>query len=319
MNVLPDQARVGPSGSEVPLVCPRTRLPLVERGDHLVALDGNGEEQARWPKENGFWDLIEGQRFDDATDEDCQCYEIESNTYSTEHFWIPRFKELFPDWKENPPKLLAIGCGVGTEVDLLCEAGFACFGVDNGNRSASWPKCAHNEGLVLANAINLPFEEGSFDAVFCGCVFPHVGVVGDSNEVAEGGLQDRQDLASEMVRVLKPGGLVLACSPNRHFPFDIFHGRQIGTYTPRFNPPGSRFLLSVGDYRELFQSAGCDRVKPLPIEGFWGFITMRQSFKGRLFSAPIRAVFSLVSKPFFAFLRGTIIVPWIAIGGRKHA
>jgi SAM-dependent methyltransferase len=317
MNTMSDQYRIGPAGSEVPLVCPLTRLPLREKEGCLLAVDETGTEKSRWPRENNSWDLVVGQRFDDATDEGCRCYEIESNTYSTEHFWIPRFREHFPDWKSKPPKLLAIGCGVGPEVDLLCEAGFACFGVDNGNRSAEWPKCKHSEGLLLANAIHLPFEDQTFDAVFCGCVFPHVGVVGDSNQLAESGLEDRQNLANEMVRVLKKDGLVLACSPNRHFPFDIFHGRQVGTYRPRFNPPGSRFLLSVGDYREMFHHAGCGRVDALPVEGFWGFITMRRSWKGRLLSAPIRGVFSLVSHPLFSFLRGTCMVPWIAIGGRR--
>lgn len=318
MNSTPSGHRFGPPGSEVPLVCPRTRRPLVLTGSQLVASDEDGRELSRWDQENGYWDLVEGQRFDDETDENCRCYEIESNTYSTEHFWIPRFRELFPDYRERRPRILAIGCGVGTEVDLLCEAGFACFGVDNGNRSAEWPRCRHDKGLLLANAMSLPFEDDTFDAVFCGCVFPHVGVVGDSNQVAENGQNDRRQLANEMVRVLQPGGHVVACSPNRHFPFDIFHGREAGSYLPRFNPPGSRFLLSVGDYRDMFRDAGCDEVTPLPVEGFWGFITMRKSLKGRLFSAPIRSVFSLVSKPAGAGLRGSFLVPWIAVGGRKH-
>lgn len=317
MSINNNQEHVGPSGSEVPLFCPRTKLPLFPEGDLLVARDAEGNQVSSWERENGFLNLVEGQRFDDETNEGCRCYEVESNTYTTKHFWIPRFKELFPDYKTNPPKILAIGCGVGTEVDLLCSAGFACFGVDNGNRSADWPKRKNNKGLLLANAMNLPFEDESFDAAFCGCVFPHVGVVGDSNKVAEHGLDDRQRLASEMIRVLKSGGHVLACSPNRHFPFDIFHGRETGSYVPKFNPPGSRFLLSIDDYQEMFEKGGCDTIKALSVEGFWGFVTMKKSLKGQLFSAPIRFVFRLVSLRCFSFLRGTCIVPWISVGGTK--
>jgi hypothetical protein len=122
---------------------------------------------------------------------------------------------------------------------------------------------------------------------------------------------------AEMVHVLKSGGHVLACGPNRHFPFDIFHGREIGSYIPKFSPPGSRFLFSVDDYRKMFEQGGCGTITALPVQGFWDFVTMRKSLKGQLFSAPIRLVFFLVSQPLRSFLRGTCTVPWISAGGQK--
>jgi len=307
------RATVGKEAT-VTLICPETKRPLYEVDGGCAAYDEAGNIARLWKETNGFLDLIYGDRFDDATDEACRCYEVESNTYSSKHYWIPLFKKMFPDSDKKKYKILAIGCGIGVEVDLLCEAGFACFGIDNGNRAVEWNKRKHPEGLIMANGMALPFENGAFDAVFCGCVFAHVGVIGDSNQVSPTGEAERQKLAKEMVRVCRPDGHVVACSPNRYFPFDIFHGRAAGSYKPKFNPPWSHFLLSVSDFRKMFQVAGAKRFETLPVEGFWGFVTMRNSFKGRLLSAPIRLAFRLASE--FSFLRSSPIVPWIAVKGQ---
>ncbi|MDQ8180652.1 class I SAM-dependent methyltransferase [Pelagicoccus sp. SDUM812005] len=292
---------------------------MIQKGETFVSVDEDGRGLETWKQENGFPDLVLGGRFDDETDERCRCYEISSNEYSTENFWIPLFKRRFKAELERGerPRILSVGCGIGVEVEMLCEAGFACYGIDNGNRTKDWPKRKFSSGLLLANAMHMPFKSDSFDAVFCGCVFPHVGVVGDSNITSETYLLDRQKLADEMVRVAKPSGLVVACSPNRMCPFDIFHGREAGSYLPRFNPWGSRFLLSIGDYKRMFGSAGCSKVESLPVEGFWGFVTMNNSIKGRLLSAPIKLAFRLASTRAFRFLRPSPFLPWVAVGGTK--
>jgi len=308
---------VGPEGAVIPLICPSSRQQLCEHAEGVTAFDNGGKPVRVWEKRNGFFDLILGERFDDSTDEACRCYEVESNKYSTENFWVPLFQKLFPDYKTRKYKLLAMGCGIGVEVDILCDAGFACFGIDNGNRTVEWIRRKHPEGLLMANGLALPFEDGTFDAVFCGCVFPHVGVVGDSSHVSAQSEQERQQLANEMVRVTRKGGHVIACSPNRRFPFDIFHGRKSGSYKPQWNPPWSRFLLSTADFRKLFGKAGCDSVKALPVEGFWGFVTMQKSLKGRLMSLPIRLSFRAASTRLLSFLRSSPFVPWIAVQCRK--
>ncbi len=304
------------SGEEIELLCPETRRPLFESEGAAVCYDENGGQLRAWRRNNGILDLVSGARFDDSTDAACRCYEVESNTYSAEHYWIPLFQKLFPDWRARPPRLLAMGCGVGTEVELLCKAGFACWGVDNGNRSVDWANLDCRQSLIMANGMSLPFADGTFDAVFCGCVFPHVGVVGDSNQTASSCANDRQRLADEMARVTRRGGAVIACCPNRWFPVDIFHGRASGSYVPRWNPPWSKFLLSVSDFRKMFRKAGAERSETLPVEGFWGFVTMRRSLKGRILSFPIRLMFRAASMPGLAFLRPTPLVPWIAV--RAH-
>jgi SAM-dependent methyltransferase len=167
--------------------------------------------------------------------------------------------------------------------------------------------------LLLANGAHLPFADHTFDGIFCGCVFPHVGVVGDSFQVTAQYHRERLGLAREMTRVLKSDGKILVSSPNRLFPFDIFHGRTAGSYKPRPYWPGDPFLLSVADYRRLFQQAGCATAKAQPVQGYWGFVRSRHAIKGRVLGLPIRCLFWLVSREGLRILRGSPLNPWIVV------
>jgi hypothetical protein len=95
---------------------------------------------------------------------------------------------------------------------------------------------------------------------------------------------------------------------------DIFHGREEGSYKPRLNLPGDKFLLSGGDYKKMFvTNAGCKSFEMLPVEGFWGFIRANNGLKGRILGAPVKLVFKMLAKPWLAFLRGSVIDPWITV------
>jgi SAM-dependent methyltransferase len=270
-----------------------------------------------YPVDNGFPDLIIGDKFEDESDDVCLCYEEESNQYTASQFWLPLFRK-YQQLVDRPLNILTVGCGTGVEVDILCSAGFNCVGIDNGNRTRVWPNRTHSNRFLLANGMKLPFNDGSFDVVFCGCVFPHVGVIGDSVYVSENYLTDRESLASEMARVTTSGGHIVVSSPNRHFPFDIFHGRQPGSYTPRFNRPGERFLLTARDYAEMFSHCGCSNLSAQPTLGYWGFVRSKKSLKGMIFSMPFRFIFWLTSLSSFAWLRTSLISPWLVLTTKKN-
>lgn len=298
----------------VELACPACRAPLRACANGATC-EACGHSFGR---ADGFLDLIVGERFDDPSDDALLCYEEQSNRDLTLNYWIPLFRHLWPA-TTRAPRVLSVGCGTGVDVELLHEAGFDSVGIDCGNRVQVWPRRTAPERLLMANGKHLPFQNASFDAVFCGCVFPHVGVVGDSATTAPDCEQQRARLAAEMGRVLRPGGRIVVASPNRWFPLDIFHGRKAGSYKVRINLPTQRFLLSLGDYDRLFRASGCGPAVALPVEGYWGFIRSRHSLRGYLLGLPVRFVFWLVSRPAFAFLRPSPIVPWLVVMAQKTA
>jgi SAM-dependent methyltransferase len=264
---------------------------------------------------DGFPDLVVGGRFDDDLGEAQTRYEEQSNDWLSRCYLIPTLEQMLRGTRH--PRVLSLGCGTGIDVDRLADRGFDVVGIDCGNRSGVWPRRLHRDRLCLANGKRLPFETGSFDAVYCGCVFPHVGVDGDSNRVTPTYREERLAIAREIGRVLRPGGHAMVSSPNRLFPIDIFHGRSPEQPFPRLNPPWSPFLLSAGDYRALFASAGCGRARLLPVKGYWGFIRMKERFKGRLMAFPVEAIFSAVSTAALGGLRGSPINPWLVMAAQR--
>jgi SAM-dependent methyltransferase len=297
-----------------PLICPNCKSDTLSHHSNGTTTCTTCETE--FTKENSFLDLIIGERFEDDSDCECLCYEESSNDYTARNYWVPLFSKLKKP-SGRALKVLAVGCGTGVEVDILNDHGFECVGIDCGNRTKVWPNREYKHNFLLANGMNLPFPDEYFDVVFTGCVFPHVGVVGDSFVTKENYLDDRIMLASEMTRVLVKGGNIAVSSPNRLFPFDLFHGREAGSYTPRFNRPGERFLLSTNDYKKMFISAGCSDATSQKTEGYWGFVRAKNNFKGSILSIPIRFIFWLTSRSAFKFLRSTPISPWLVMLAKK--
>lgn len=63
-------------------------------------------------------------------------------------------------------KVLNVGCGVGTDVIFLCEAGWDAYGLDPGNRSAIWTQHGKYKGrFVIGKGEELPFRDNVFDLV----------------------------------------------------------------------------------------------------------------------------------------------------------
>ena len=260
---------------------------------------------------DGFADLIIGEHYDDDTPDCAVLNEETTNRDTSDRYWIPLFRKLWPA-NYSARKILSLGCGVGADVERLVECGFDAYGLDNGKRTALWAaRRRYPERLFRANGKRMPFKNETFDAIFCGCVFPHVGVVGTSFQTTEDFMEQRTELAKEMARVLRPGGRIIACNPNRFFPFDIFHGHQAGKVVLRPTLPWQHLLLSRGDYFRMFRAYDCVRATALPVEGYWSFTNSRKSVKGRILAAPIAALFRLVSR--VSFLSGSPLNPWLIV------
>jgi len=284
--------------------CPLCR-GMLDRSNTALRCSSCARE---FPFSRGFPDLIVDERFNDPTTAQKIQYEERSNADLTRNYLIPLFRQLWPDHRA---RLLSFGCGTGIDVDLLTREGFECLGIDCGNRTQVWEGREQRSHLILANGKHLPFPEQSFDGAFCGCVFPHVGVVGDSSQVTTQYNAERSRLAGEIGRVLKSNGKVIVSSPNRLFPLDLFHGREEGSMRPKWNWPGRPFLLSAADYARLFRSSGFTQVTPLPVRNYWGFIRSRHSFRGWMLGAPVRGLFWIVSQ--VRPLRTSPLNPWLVL------
>jgi SAM-dependent methyltransferase len=292
-----------PVGS-VRLVCPACRGTLHTERDVVYCSDC----ERGFPTVDGFPDLIHGERYPVDNGEQVMLNEELTNRRTVEEYYVPLFEKLFGGRQAS---ILSLGCGVGADVDALCDAGFDAYGIDNGVRSSQWKRRGHQDRLIMANGKHMPFPDETFDCVFCGCVFPHVGVQGETYKVSDDYKEQRQCLASEMARVLKPGGRIIASNPNRWFPFDIFHGHTAGSFHARLTLPNDPLLLSRGDYEKLFAPAGCVRAVGLPVKGYWSFANSRKHLKGRIGSLPVRLAFRIASaiKP----LHTSFLNPWIIV------
>jgi 2-polyprenyl-3-methyl-5-hydroxy-6-metoxy-1,4-benzoquinol methylase len=103
--------------------------------------------------------------------------------------------------------LLDAGCGPGLLAAEVEARGWRYTGVDAAKAMlASGDTAARRGGqLAAADVQALPFATGSFDAVVCIGVLDHV--------------VEQQACLAEFLRVVRPGGLVVASFPNSHSPY----------------------------------------------------------------------------------------------------
>ena len=98
--------------------------------------------------------------------------------------------------------LLNIGCGPGGFDAVARQAGAATWGVDASAEAVAIAAARVPGGrFVCGDAGSLPFRAGSFDLVYCYSTIEHVA--------------DYRRVLREIVRVLRPGGLLYLHAPNR--------------------------------------------------------------------------------------------------------
>jgi SAM-dependent methyltransferase len=105
-------------------------------------------------------------------------------------------------------RVLENGCGVGMYLEHLTPHVGSIIGLEFDPERAQ-QAYHHSPSVVIAAGEELPFPQLSFDAIL-------------SHEVLEHVRDDRRSV-EEMVRVLKPGGIILLFIPNRGYPFET-HG-----------------------------------------------------------------------------------------------
>jgi SAM-dependent methyltransferase len=100
--------------------------------------------------------------------------------------------------KDEPLRILDVGCGTGANLEMLSEFG-AAEGVDVSAEALSFCQARGLRNVKLGEAEHLPYEAGAFDLVTGLDVVEHLD-------------DDRAGLR-EMARVLRPGGRALLFVP----------------------------------------------------------------------------------------------------------
>jgi len=123
----------------------------------------------------------------------------------TSLIWLKPSEESYfiaNHWKENGFKdILDFGCGLGRHSIFFAKQGFNVSAFDLSqegiNHLEQWAK---NEKLVIdltvADMLNLPYKDNSFDGIFAYHVISHTDTIG------------MQKVLSEISRILKPNGKI---------------------------------------------------------------------------------------------------------------
>jgi SAM-dependent methyltransferase len=155
-------------------------------------------------------------------------------------------------WGGNAPalslpgscRILELGCGNGKTVFPLVKAGRSVTALDLSPRAASLCRslCRNTDlHILIGDARQTPFRDASFDIVIASHVAGHLTAAG------------RQDLASEVLRLLPPGGVLhfrdfsredLRCGKGRETePGTFLRGNGIATH---YFAPGEVRTLFTG-------------------------------------------------------------------------
>lgn len=148
-------------------------------------------------------------------------------------------------WEAEGMKLIEIGCAAGDASAEMADAGFDVTGVDLSEELVERAKELHKTGdslrFVCADAADLPFDDGSFDGLYC--------------EAAFSPLPDKEKVLREYARVLRPGAKVLV----NDFVIkkeDPGNSREQVVHIPCFAG-----VQTHACYEELFKEAGFEPVE----------------------------------------------------------
>lgn len=296
------------------LACPCCQGPLRSESNRLVC-EASGQS---FGQDHGIPNLLMAEPFEDEAIEERWLNEEKTGAFLTERYLIPLMENLFSGRPRSSVRILSIGCGVGRDVEVLNEAGYDCYGIDAGRRTDFWARRSGSDRYFLAGAQKLPFQSDQFDFTFMNCVLPHIGVVGDTQDLKPDCEEQRWAAVQEMIRIIKPGGYIVVANPNRLCPLDLFHRPKDHVHFPRLHAPSEPFLQSYGDLRRYFvERGGCESIRTLPLENYWGFFVSSTYGIGRVLQRIAKAYFSILSRKSLAFLRRTPLNPWLVVLVKK--
>lgn len=196
-------------------------------------------------------------------------------------------RQAAPAGLKGRGRILVDGCGVGLYVDKLRQLTPHVFGLDVefGHVAAA---ARTLDRLVVAAGERLPYPDECFDLVL-------------SHEVIEH-MQDDRAAATEMARVLRPGGRIVLFCPNRWYPVEThgvyWRGRYHFGNIPLVNYLPNRWrnrlaphvrTYTAGDLRRLFAGLRLRRLSHARIFGGYDNLVARLGWAGRVIRALLHA------------------------------
>ena len=147
-----------------------------------------------------------------------------------------------------------LGCGSGVFTDLLHKLGYVPTGLDISPKQISLGRAKYPDVEFLEGDVEqLPFETGTLDGVLLSGLVHH--------------LPDPARCASEVFRVLKPGGSFVAFDPNRMNPFMyLYRDRSSPFYSSVGVTENERPVLAhqiAGVFRQCGFKVGTDYISDL--------------------------------------------------------
>ena len=148
-------------------------------------------------------------------------------------------------------RLLEVGCGAGryTRAFLHYRPDLQVAGCDISRVALAEARAAdpaHRIEYKLGDALNLPYEDDSFDIVVLFDVFEHV--------------TDVNRAASEVARVLRPGGVFhcfVPCEGNRRTIFSLLrHSRRLPIHRWKRDHIGHIQILTTGQMKRILEQNG---------------------------------------------------------------
>jgi len=169
--------------------------------------------------------------------------------YNDENLDVPgfvtsRLKEIVKSFARyrQTNRLLDVGCGAGTLLNVANQAGWNAEGVE---LSVPTVDILRNQGLTVfpGELAQAKFPEAHFDVVTAAELIEHV--------------PDPSSLIAEVSRVLRPGGVFWATTPHSHGA----SGRVLKLKWSIVSPPEHLHLFSVRGMAALLARHGFQRVK----------------------------------------------------------
>ncbi len=148
--------------------------------------------------------------------------------FKTEHgFLTPHLRRLLERQIPAGASFLDVGCGDGRTAGVWAtETGRNYVGVDVSAQAVSQARAIGLDARVIEDAAALPFDDNSFDYVTCIEVFEH--------------LFAPQRASAEILRILRPGGVFVATTPNVAY----WRNRLDLALFGRWNPTGDDLSIA---------------------------------------------------------------------------